>query len=123
MAQSYGKYQTSQSIKIWNKVSKMKTMKDATQTQLESSEIINDERGDAPGLWWLSFCDTKNPSGYQFLGVAIVEAPGFISALKKTWTLRINPGGEVKGWPVEGVPPEYRDRLLSREEVEDAGLC
>ena len=106
----------------------MKTTNDVLKKQLESSEIIND---DGRGRWWLSFCKTNWPAavrknGYHFLGVAIVEADGFMQAIKKTWDLQINPGGEVKGWMVENVPSEYHDRLLSRREdlgIEDAGLC
>ena len=89
---------------------------------MKTAEIMNDER-EGRGLWWLSFCDTRRPDGYQFLGVAIVEADGFLQAIDKAHVLNINPGGEVRGFPVQDIPSEYHDRLLSREEVDDAGLC
>lgn len=69
--------------------------------------------------WWLSFCDTTRPKGEQFLGVAIVQAGGIVSAVGEAHRLGCNPGGEVQGWPMPLVPAEeWRERLLSREEVE-----
>lgn len=70
--------------------------------------------------WWLSFADGDRPKGEQFLGVAIVQSFGFGGALAETHRRKCNPGGEVDGsqlpdWVVP--PPEYRNRLLTREEA------
>lgn len=70
-------------------------------------------------LWWLSFADGTKPTGEQFLGVAIVEALGFIEAVRVAHLLGINPGGEVRGGPVptEPYPETVRNRLLSKDEI------
>ena len=47
--------------------------------------------------WWLSFADPLRPTGQQFLGVVIVDAIGFIEAVRVTHILGVNPGGEVRG--------------------------
>ncbi len=56
----------------------------------------------------------------------MVEAGNFTEALEKTWKLKINPGGEVKCVPLEGVRPgmfgpwEF-NRLYSKAEIEELG--
>jgi hypothetical protein len=81
----------------------------------------------SPKNWmWLSFADASLPTGEQFLGVAIVEAGGVMEAAMVAKVHGINPGGEVKAIdiPPEHVPDEqYRYRLLSREELDEAGLA
>lgn len=71
--------------------------------------------------WWLSFADDRG-----FLGVVITHAPNFLSAVLSTHVRRINPGGEVNGWPFPaeiGDPaPRWRDRLLNRDETNQASL-
>lgn len=70
-------------------------------------------------FFWLSFADGDRPKGSQFLGVALVSAPGFIEAVRLTHHLGINPGGEVQIMPIpphHAVPVEYQNRLLTREE-------
>lgn len=76
-------------------------------------------------LHWLSFADPKRPSGEQFLGVAIIEAPDFLTAVLLSHSLGANPGGEVMGaaYP-DGfpLPPDrYRGRLLSLDELQELG--
>ena len=72
--------------------------------------------------WWLSFADPDQPEGEQFLGVAIFQAPAHEgAALIRSHELGINPGGQVLAYIIgpDLVPPEqYRNRLLSRAEVE-----
>jgi hypothetical protein len=79
--------------------------------------------------WWLSFVDPHKaaprdeqvPGGPGFLGVSIVRAPDFLTAVDFAWALGCNPGGEVKGYPMrpdDPTPPEYEGRLLTREEVD-----
>jgi hypothetical protein len=82
------------------------------------------------GIWWLSFanpiCECCRLQGRpSFLGVAIVPGTGFKQAIEFSHTLGINPGGEVRGsmMPKEHLPPEHlRCRLLSEEELVEAGL-
>lgn len=77
------------------------------------------------GWWWLSFVDPEKPDGQRFLGVAIVEGSGVASASIKAHELGVNPGGAVKGIPLTGdaLPSaELRNRLLSIDELKEAGL-
>ena len=77
------------------------------------------------GWWWLSFVDPDRPDGERFLGVAIVEGYGVGSASRRAHELQINPGGEVHAEPLTGdaIPPaEYRNRLLSKSDLEEADL-
>ena len=82
-------------------------------------------------LWWLSFCDTekakrtprrkRKPGGPAFLGVVITQAPNLAAAITRSHTLGVNPGGEIgiKGpIPVRYIGPEWRDRLLTRDEAQ-----
>lgn len=80
-------------------------------------------------LWWLSFCDPakapppelQRPGGPSFLGGVITQAPTLAAALTRSHVLKVNPGGEVKilgPMPLWSVAPEYRDRLLSAEEID-----
>lgn len=63
--------------------------------------------------FWLSFADPGKPRGSQFLGVVIVLAPDFLGAVRKAHALGLNPGGEVRGYPMPAPPePKHRDRLL-----------
>ena len=54
--------------------------------------------------WYLSFASDDG-----WLGYAIVEADGFLSAVAVTHALGINPGGEVKGHELnDGIRGEAR---------------
>lgn len=94
----------------------------AEQVQERRAMLMAQERGNPPAQWWMSFCDPDKPKGQQFLGVVVVEAPGFMHAHQKAWSLGINPGGEIQAFQVEGVPTEYHDKLLPVAELEAAGL-
>lgn len=94
-------------------------------------------------LYWLSFCDGDRPTGQQFLGAVVVEvteadrdaarpwaeqrrgaplavdsdAAWLAGALRVSWRLGVNPGGEVAyerldGWPDAPLYP--RGRLMDR---------
>lgn len=79
-----------------------------------------------PSWWWMSFADPHRPTGQQFLGVAIVRASGEASAVTESHQLGVNPGGEIALAPIpeDHVPPPHlRNRLLSRAELEEAGLA
>lgn len=95
------------------------------QVQARRRFLLDQEAADADSWWWLSFADADLPKGSQFLGAAIVRAPGFAHAIAKTHALGINPGGEVQcvQYPPDVEPqPEHVDRLLSRREIEEAGI-
>lgn len=94
----------------------------AEQVQERKNFLLAEEKDNPPVLWWMSFCDPGKPTGQQFLGVVIVEAPGFVHAHQKSCALGINPGGEIQGMLVDGVAEEYRDRLLSLADLKAAGL-
>lgn len=71
--------------------------------------------------WLLSFADPERPRGKTFLGVIFVSAPDLVSAIRHTWTLNINPGGEVQGSSSRLImPARYRDRLLTAAEADEA---
>lgn len=56
--------------------------------------------------WWLSFADSSRPTGQQFLGVTVVKACGMALAVMRSHSLKINPGGEVRGVVIPAhVPP------------------
>jgi hypothetical protein len=82
-------------------------------------EKVAEERSGELRWWWLSFIDPGRAENDRFLGVAIVEASGPITATLQAHDLGINPGGEVAILPLPYPPkPEDRDRLLSREEAQ-----
>ncbi len=84
-------------------------------------DLIEEERKQTKGetsYWYLSYA---GPS--RFNGGVIVRAYGFVHACQRARDLDINPGGEVRGFPVPStnVPPGIcLDRLLSMSELE---LC
>ena len=71
--------------------------------------------------FWISFCDVDKPKGSQFIGVIIIDSMNFDSAIKQTHSLKINPGGEISSWQVNGrnIPLMYFNRLLSTEQVDE----
>lgn len=77
-----------------------------------------------PGYYWFSFAGPRDDPRYTgpwgFLGVAIVYADSYDEGLGKTWALRINPGGHVRGSLMDTAPNEkWCNRVLSRELVEE----
>ena len=67
-------------------------------------------------IWWLSFAEGK------FLGVFITRAKDFDTALRKTFNLGVNPGGQVMAYQCDNtdkIPPDAMDRLLSKEDLDD----
>ncbi len=81
-------------------------------------------------LWWLSFCDPgkvppppyePKPGGASFLGAVVTQAATMEAAITRSHVLKVNPGGEVKIigplHPRE-IAPEWRDRLLSSDEID-----
>lgn len=84
-----------------------------------NSELLNTT------WFWLSFTDATRSVGDQFLGVTIVSGPTLVDAVTNSHVLGVNPGGAIMSLeiPPEHVPTEiFRNRLLSRSELEVAGL-
>lgn len=113
----------------------MRTHKDGTRTVIEDSQfeqrvsqILGDEyEKNEESIWWLSFCDTGKPKGMQFQGVIIIKALGMADALRRTWLININPGGEVKGFQcTENLQminyEKMGEKLLSKEQLKEFGL-
>lgn len=75
----------------------------------------------APLTWWLSFVDPELPEGRRFLGVAIVRAPNFLAAIREATLADIDPGGDVRGYPLPdwawAFLSEHRERLLTAPEA------
>jgi hypothetical protein len=69
--------------------------------------------------FWLSFTDPEAPPNKRFLGVAIFdmdESKGELSVpeiVLKAHQLGINPGGQVLVQEVEGIPDEYKNKLIT----------
>ena len=86
--------------------------------------MSNDEYGPKTCVtpsWWLSFVDGDRPKDEQFLGVCVVTAPDFGTAVQRAHLLGCNPGGEVQGVeiPMDTAPfieDKWRRRVLTREE-------
>ena len=84
------------------------------------AELIEEERKQTKGetsFWYLSYAgETK------FNGGVIVRAYGFVHACHRARDLGINPGGEIRGFPVpsgHAPPAKYLDKCLSKVELEE----
>ena len=67
-------------------------------------------------LHYLSFADD------EWLGGLFIEAPDFPSAITASHVQGLNPGGEIMSVELPDdapIPVEYRNRLLSRTDLED----
>lgn len=73
--------------------------------------------------FWLSFCDSDLPEGEQLLGVVVIRAGSFLTAVRLAHQRGINPGGECAGLefpPVELDEAKFGkwlNRCLSRDEA------
>lgn len=88
-----------------------------------AQEILDKDLSRKEQWHWLSF--VSNEGENRFLGVCVVLAGGIGEATEKAWAMGINPGGQVACFTLsEGQVPDeqYRNRLLSSEELEEAGL-
>ena len=81
---------------------------------------------DTDSWMWLSFVDPDKsdppgqqvPGGGGFLGIAIVPGGNIVQAAMIAGMFGCNPGGEVGGYRIPGVPREqYRCRLIPRDEA------
>lgn len=85
-------------------------------------EVMSQDMSKESQWFWLSFRDVETNTN---LGVAIVEGGGVVEASLRAKLRGCNPGGEVLAYPLdpEHLPAEsMRYRLLSAEELEEAGL-
>lgn len=90
--------------------------------QESMKQMLHQDMATEPTWFWLSFRDVESNTN---LGVAIVEGGGIVEACLNAKLAKCNPGGEVMGYPLdlEHLPPEdMRYRLLSEEELVEAGL-
>lgn len=62
-------------------------------------------------FFYMSFADPKRAEGEQFLGCTIIEAEDEHAAMRKSWRLGINPGGEVKFAGFDEIPADVRDMV------------
>ena len=73
--------------------------------------------------FWLSFNDQDAPVNERFLGVAIFdmdERDGELSPVeiaRRAWQLGINPGGSVAIQEVDSIPEEYKNQLLTDDDL------
>lgn len=73
-------------------------------------------------LWWLCFIDLTAIGGPANIGTVITQAYTIEDAITGTHLLGINPGKEVVvigPFPAGLIQPEWRDRILTKEEVQD----
>lgn len=79
----------------------------------KATEEFASEFGAEGRYWWLSFADGKRAKVSQFLGVCVVRAPGFVTAIMAASSSGCNPGvGEVLGFPVELSNDDVVDVLV-----------
>src|SRR5271170_7606093 len=88
--------------------------------EARTQELLQLEKSE-PYLWhWCSFADDSRGG---FLGGLLVQAHGVVECGIRARSLNANPGGELMAWALpkeaEHLLPamEYRNRLLSKEEV------
>jgi len=81
-------------------------------------------------LFYVSFADRGRAKGDRFLGACVVEGRDIREASERATALRIHPGGEILGVPVEPetaplIDAKWKNRLLTREEcaVMDEEIC
>lgn len=77
--------------------------------------------------WWMSFVSNDS----EFLGACLVDAVNEAEAVRITWNLKINPGGEVMITEFPTRDPEAikeierlgKNRLFSEAELMSDGSC
>ena len=71
---------------------------------------------------WLSFASEETGKN---LGICVVEALTLDEALKKAWSLKLNPGGTVAGYSMDDEQFQKQkvelNRLYTRQEMTDLG--
>lgn len=98
-----------------------------TQQEFErrTAELLLEEMRSNPVEWYyISFAEEKDKGG--FLGGLYIRASGTLSAIKLAVSRGLNPGGEALVYgPIDDetieqhVPADKRNRLLSKEEVNE----
>ena len=93
-----------------------------SQTQLieRATQLILEERRAGIQHWfYISYADDQR----GFLGGIYTQAYGFVEAVTRIGVFGLSPGGEAHGVECaeEDLPPnEWRERLLSKEQLEAA---
>jgi len=84
----------------------------SVEMKMETEELTNK-------LDWqfLYFSDPAKPAGQKFLGAVIVEAHGFLTAIRRAHQLGINPGGAVYHFDAPAHDPSMRNRLIIDDET------
>ena len=73
--------------------------------------------------FWLTFSDPDASSDKRFLGVAIFdmdESEGELDVaeiVRRAHELGINPGGQVLVQEVEAIPDQYKNQLITDDEL------
>lgn len=73
-------------------------------------------------FWWLSFCDPENAEGSQFMGGCIVPGRDMLEAVRVSYMVGCNPGGDVLGVQLpEEIVMKSTDicRLMDKAEAEN----
>jgi hypothetical protein len=74
--------------------------------------------------YWMSFCDPARPEGSKFLGALIVRADDESEAVRRSWMLDLNPGGEIELFAIpdqfhERIPADWvESRLITKQECD-----
>lgn len=94
-------------------------MSDLTREQFKArtAELLAEEANGPERWWWLSFADNEHNRG-----VVIVRARGMLNAVREASRRKINPGGEVVGFPLDDgqEPGIYANLLLTKDGAEIA---
>ena len=73
--------------------------------------------------FWLSFNDPNAPANERFLGVAIIDMDESeyelrpLEIVSHARKLGINPGGSVAISEVDSIPQQYKNQLLTDDEL------
>lgn len=76
-------------------------------------------------MWfYMSFADNTRPKGKKWLGAVIIDGSDITDAIRHSWQIGTNPGGEVVFLECEHLPPEeYRRRLLNKQDLRAMGTA
>ena len=97
-------------------------MRDRTR-KARIAKLLKEESAQPQKWWWLSFADETG-----FLGAVVTRAHGITTAIMKTHSLGINPGGEVAGFelademmdtPEGRKHTQFADQLLSKKDIDE----
>jgi hypothetical protein len=73
--------------------------------------------------FWVTFNDLEAPATKRFLGVAIFDMDGskgqksVVEITRRAWELGINPGGTALVQEVRSIPDQYKNRLITDDDL------